>query len=292
MSYKAVVFQVMIASPGDVAKERQIIKEILQEWNYIHSYDKHIVLMPVGWETHSAPQMGERPQEIINKQILENSDLLVGVFWTRIGTPTGEAISGTVEEIEKHVSSGKPAMLYFSTAPVHPDSINQDQYDQVKNFKTKCRSEGLVGTYDSLSEFKEKFVRQLAITLNQNDYIKKNIKEHGNDKSVLRVGLKKENIISSRQTPIISKEAKTLIVEATQDKDGVIIRLHTFGGTTIQTNGKQLAEQGNSRSEAAWEAAIEELARQGLIQDRTKKGEVFFVTNEGYKIADDLIQTI
>ena len=163
MPYQAIIFQVMIASPGDVAKERQIIKEVLQEWNYIHSFDKHIALMPVGWETHSTPLMGERPQAIINKQILESSDLLIGVFWTRIGTPTGESVSGTVEEIEKHIASGKPAMLYFSTAPAHPDSIDPDQYNQVKEFKEKCLSGGLVEVYDSLSEFKEKLMRQLAI---------------------------------------------------------------------------------------------------------------------------------
>ncbi len=69
MAYQSVVFQVMIASPGDVAKERQIIKDVLNEWDYIHPLDKHIFLMPVGWETHSAPLMGERPQAIINKQI-------------------------------------------------------------------------------------------------------------------------------------------------------------------------------------------------------------------------------
>jgi hypothetical protein len=31
---------------------------------------------------------------------VESGDILMGVFWTRLGTPTGKAPSGTVEEIE------------------------------------------------------------------------------------------------------------------------------------------------------------------------------------------------
>ncbi len=291
MSYQATAFQFFIASPGDVAKERQIIKEVLTEWNYIHSSDKHIILMPIGWETHSAPLMGERPQAIINKQILESSDLLIGVFWTRIGTPTGQSVSGTVEEIEKHIASGKPTMLYFSNAPAHPDSIDSEQYANVKKFKTKCLSEGLVEIYDSLSEFKEKLVRQLAITLNQNDYIKTNIHSSGNNELATQSDMSSENITPKSQIPLLSNESKTLILEASQDKNGVVIRLHTFGGTTIQTNEKQFAEQGNARSEAAWNAAVDQLEEYGLIEDRAMKGEVFFITHEGYKVADLLMQT-
>ena len=118
MSYRAQAFNVMIASPGDVSSERSIIRESIYEWNVVHSQSRNIALLPVGWDSHSSPEMGKDPQEIINKQVLEKCDLLVGVFWTRIGTPTKEHPSGTVEEIEKHIKSGKPAMLYFSDQPV------------------------------------------------------------------------------------------------------------------------------------------------------------------------------
>ncbi len=90
--------------------------------------DRRTVLMPIGWETHSVPDTGDRPQAIINGQLLKGADLLVVMFWTRIGSPTGVAQSGTVEEIEEHIRTGKPAMIYFSSAPVRPDSIDNDQY--------------------------------------------------------------------------------------------------------------------------------------------------------------------
>ncbi|MDZ7597918.1 MAG: hypothetical protein U5J82_06450 [Desulfobacterales bacterium] len=79
---KRKVFNVMIASPGDVASERNIIREMLYEWNAAcDSAVREIVLLPVGWESHSSPEMGKRPQEIINHQILDKCDLLVVPFF-------------------------------------------------------------------------------------------------------------------------------------------------------------------------------------------------------------------
>jgi len=165
MPYDARVVKVMIASPGDVSTERQIVREVLNEWNCIHSEDRGLVLLPIGWETHSTPQMGDRPQAIINEQVLADCDLLVAIFWTRIGTPTGNAVSGTVEEIEEHLHAGKPAMLYFSSAPVRPDSVDEEQYRALKEFKQECFKLGLVEAYESLGEFRDKFSRQLSQTI-------------------------------------------------------------------------------------------------------------------------------
>ncbi len=77
MSYNAKVFNVMIASPGDVASERSIIRDVVYEWNAVHSKSRNIVLLPIGWESHSSPEMGGSPQDIINSQILDKCDFLV-----------------------------------------------------------------------------------------------------------------------------------------------------------------------------------------------------------------------
>ena len=64
--------------------------------------------------------MGERPQEIINRLVIKR-DILVAIFWTRLGSPTGVATSGTIEEIEKHLASKNPTMIYFSDTPLPND---------------------------------------------------------------------------------------------------------------------------------------------------------------------------
>jgi hypothetical protein len=165
MSFTATVINIMIACPSDVSLERKIVKDIVQEWNTINSEDKQIVLSPISWDTHSSPKMGERGQEIINKQVLEHCDLLVAIFRTRLGSPTGDYRSGTVEEIGKHVSSGKPAMIYFASVPVRLDSVDGKQYKALQDFKHECEQKGLIERYETISEFSKKFNRQLAHTI-------------------------------------------------------------------------------------------------------------------------------
>jgi len=276
MSYEAKVYNVMIASPGDVASERSIIRETIYEWNTVHSQLRKIVLLPVGWESHSTPEMGGRPQEIINNQLLDKCDLLVGVFWTRIGTSTGKHLSGTVEEIENHIKSNKPTMLYFSDQPARLDSVDQDQYEKLKEFKKSCQTRGLYQTYDSHSEFKEKFYHHLQIKLNEHTIFFSN-----NEPPV------KANIIQTNTLiPNLTNEARVLLKEASLDSHGTIIYFEHLGGTTIQTNGKNLIPNENPREIAIWKAAIEGLAINNLIEDQGYKGEVFQVTALGYQVAD------
>lgn len=161
----------MIASPGDVLEERDIIRSVIHDWNDIHAALSEVMLAPIGWETHASPELGARAQELINTRILKDCDLLVGVFWTRLGTPTGKASSGTVEEIEEHLAAGKPAMIYFSSRPATPQSIDPDQFSEVQAFKAKCEKRGLIETFDDATELKEKFGKHLSICLAKNVYL-------------------------------------------------------------------------------------------------------------------------
>lgn len=275
MSYSAKVFNVMIASPGDVASERSIIRDVIYEWNAVHSKSRNIVLLPIGWESHSSPEMGASPQEIINNQILDKCDLLIGVFWTRIGTPTNEYSSGTVEEIEKHIESGKPAMLYFSSQPVVMDTVDLAQTAKLKEFKESCKSRGLYESYDSHSDFKEKFYRHLQLKVNDHTLFKE-----------IDVDSVNEVFESKTQLPPLSSEARILLKEASLDPHGTILHVSYIGGTDIQTNGKNIIPSNERREVAKWEQALKELLNKGLIVAHGHKGEVFEVSNLGYQIAD------
>ena len=166
--YTANVVKVMIASPSDVDDERDIIRRVVQDWNAAHSELQGLVLMPVGWDTHATPEAGSRPQAIINKQLLATSDLLVAVFWTRIGSPTGAAISGTVEEITAHVERGRPAMIYFSARPIAPHHVDAKQFESLRRFRDRFKKQALVEEYEDVNQFKTTFTRQLAQTVNAN----------------------------------------------------------------------------------------------------------------------------
>ncbi|WP_295747824.1 hypothetical protein [Undibacterium sp.] len=165
MSFFAQVFRVLIASPSDVSIERDIAVRAIQDWNDLNALQRNLVLLPVRWETHSAPEYGKRPQEIINKQLVDDCDLLVGIFWTRLGSPTGNAESGTVEEIERIAQTGRPVMLYFSKAKQDLDKIEIDQLQKLRDFKNKTFPNALVESYADHVEFKEKLSKQLEIQL-------------------------------------------------------------------------------------------------------------------------------
>ncbi|MDC7231871.1 MAG: DUF4062 domain-containing protein [Spirochaetales bacterium] len=168
--YTANVYKVFIASPTDVADERDSILKILNDWNVINGEEKNKILQTMRWEQDTYPSMAHASQENINKQILETSDLVIGIFWTRIGTPTKEYESGSVEEIKKHISNGKPAMLYFSNTPVSPHEIEPDQYQKLTLFKEWCKNHSLFEEYNSIDDFKEKLSRQLSLLINKDLY--------------------------------------------------------------------------------------------------------------------------
>jgi hypothetical protein len=167
MGYNARVIEVLIASPGDVNRERELIAEAIYDWNCINSRERSVVLLPLRWETHAFPELGTAPQAAINRQVVDHCDMAVGVFWTRLGTPTSEAQSGTAEEIARVADTGKPVMLYFSRAKADLQSIDWDEYGRLRKFQTELSSKALIETYRSTSDFRQKFARQLAMRIQE-----------------------------------------------------------------------------------------------------------------------------
>lgn len=165
MSFPAQVFRILIASPSDVSEEREIAVRTIQEWNDLNAAERQLVLLPLRWETHSAPEYGKRPQEVINRQVVDHCDLLVGIFWTRVGSPTGVADSGTIEEIERVATEGKPVMLYFSQAKHDPDKLDLEQLAKLREFKKKTFPKALVENYAGVIEFKDKLAKHIEIQL-------------------------------------------------------------------------------------------------------------------------------
>lgn len=163
MPYDSRTYRVLIASPSDVQEERELVVRVIQEWNDLYSYTRKVVLLPVRWETHTAPEYGTRPQEAVNRAIVDNCDLLVGVFWTRIGTPTGAADSGTLEEISRVAKAGKPIMLYFSKVGMDPDKIDLAQLQRLQAFKQETYPNALTESFKSQIEFRDKFAKQIEL---------------------------------------------------------------------------------------------------------------------------------
>lgn len=169
--FYARVLQVLVTSPSDVPKT--IIENVIEsvnQWNKLNSAARNIYLKPVRWETDVYSTLGgEEPQQIINTQIVSKSDILIGVFWTRIGTPTDNYESGSVEEIERHIGKEKPAMLYFLKKKVPLELLNnvdaKQQYEKLEAFKSKWSRKGL---YKVINVNTNIVFNDLSLLLNDN----------------------------------------------------------------------------------------------------------------------------
>ncbi len=150
MPFMAETYRVLIASPSDLAEERSAAAQAVHDWNSLHSVAEGVVLLPVRWETHAMPTASTRPQEAINRQLVDHGDILIGMFWTRMGTATGVAESGTVEEIDAFVTAGRPALLYFSNRPVAPDKLDVQQLGRLQAFQAATFQNALTGTFASV----------------------------------------------------------------------------------------------------------------------------------------------
>jgi hypothetical protein len=167
MTFGATVARLLIASPTDTGTARQVIRQAAEDWNSLHAEETGVILLPLMWERDAVPEMGERPQLIINRQLVEVADLLVGTFWTRLGTPTGESESGTAEEIEECIAAGKPVLIYFSSEPVVLSSVNQDEYARLAAFREKLKAQGLFDEYRSEHELYRKVQAALTRTMRE-----------------------------------------------------------------------------------------------------------------------------
>lgn len=169
MSYNAKVYKVFIASPDDVQKEREIVRAVLMKWNAINAETKHIVLLPVGWDTHAAPETGRTAQEYINEEVLDKCDILIGIFWTKLGSPTKIAQSGTVEEILRHVAERKLAMLYFSSKEI-PNNVDLEQLKMIRDFKQEMRNKAFYGEFTNEYDLESKLYNHLELKISEGKF--------------------------------------------------------------------------------------------------------------------------
>ena len=148
MSFKAEVLRVLIASPSDVQSERDQIEKAIFNWNTVYAEDTQVVLLPTRWENVAPSYVGNDPQQILNENIVNKSDILIGVFWTKLGSPTANYPSGTLEEINQFIIQGKEVMVYFVDRQISIDAIDVDQIEKLKEFKKDYQGKGIYHKYD------------------------------------------------------------------------------------------------------------------------------------------------
>lgn len=152
--------RIFVASPSDVADERQLLESVVNELNLLWSEQLNITLDLIRWETHSFPSVSTDAQSVINEQIGDDFDIFVGILWTRFGTATPRAASGTLEEFERAYKRWKQdpnsirIMFYFKNSQISPDHLDGAQLTKVHEFRKTLPDNGvLYWTFDTPESF-------------------------------------------------------------------------------------------------------------------------------------------
>jgi len=181
--YIGEIIEVFVSSPVDVGNERKIVYNLIDEWNVINTRKRKQILRSITWEKDVYSAFGESAQEIINKQILDDADILIGIFNARLGTPTKDYNSGSVEEIIKHIEKNKPAMIYFSRAAIERETLDIEQLRKLDEFKNWCKDKAVYFEYTDMDNFTNMIRTQIGLLLNNNyfnSFTKKNDTEQNN----------------------------------------------------------------------------------------------------------------
>jgi uncharacterized protein len=176
--------QIFVASPGDVAKEKQALAEIVARLD--RNLASHLCLrLELKEWRQVAPGMG-RPEDVILDQLpVESWDLFIGILWLRFGTPSGTTRagenfdSGTEEEFRLAYQSWQQTQrprigFYRCMRPPKDPSVDTDQLGKVQaffeGFHAAGRTPGLVQDFRKTDDFAERVERDLsALLLNGHD---------------------------------------------------------------------------------------------------------------------------
>jgi hypothetical protein len=154
------LIRLFVACPGDILDEHSIIDRRIDEINRTSGRHLRFKVERLSWKKDTYGGMAEYAQAVINEQI--DYEIIVGIFWKRIGTTTPNFVSGTVEELENAFILKKKFLIYFSNVFTNPDTIDGKQLDAVHSYKGDLDAKGILyKPYDSIEYFGSLFTINL-----------------------------------------------------------------------------------------------------------------------------------
>ncbi len=271
------IYRVMIGSPSDIVDEIKAAKRIILEWSCLNAEAHNVVVLPLHWKENAYPGVGKHPQKMLDKQLVEKSDMLVCIFGSRIGTATDTSDSGSIEEIEEHIKAGKQVMIFFKKSTEDIYTIDKDQLDKLRQFREDYKGKALWIDYEDVREFEDLFQQKLVLFINAN-WLNADIDamEQEHDK---QVGF--------------SEEELQIFAHWAQDNTGTPYTHMTFMGnrTEIHLAYKYGVTLHTPQEKAQWEDFMERLCALDYIRlDNYDKYNhpLYKITAKGYEFGKSL----
>ena len=199
MAKKITVYDMLISCPSDVSEYVNLLESQVTKFNNFFGRTNDIIVRCRYWMRDTYSKLGESPQEIVNELIVDSSDMIVAVFWTRFGTATEQYGSGTEEEIERMLSMKKQVFLYFLDKPVPPSKLDNEQYAKLQQFMERHKSDGIYFIVPDENALSTKLRENMELYFNsiiRGPEMKKSVGK----KAVLWVDDRPENNVFERNT--------------------------------------------------------------------------------------------
>lgn len=152
-------YTVLISSPSDIRGYAHRVAEVLSEWSRTEGKRQGIAIEPLLWENNATPQMGDKAQGTINKELVSVCDMAVALFGTRLGTPVDGYPSGTVAEIQLVMQQGKPVSVFFSEEEVVPSKIEPEQLKRLQEYRQSLIE--LYGTFSNIIHLRKQIKQHI-----------------------------------------------------------------------------------------------------------------------------------
>lgn len=153
MSFEATVVDVLLGSAADTLGERDLVEDRINEWTAVHGRQQRLILRPIRWEA-AVPAYGDSPQSIINRDLVDECDAMIAVFRLRVG-------DGTLAEVERLHSLGKPVQMYFYAGD-WPSDVEAEALRRFREFRESVRPKALFAEYATEAELGEAVSRNIA----------------------------------------------------------------------------------------------------------------------------------
>lgn len=143
MAKKITVYDMLISCPSDVSQYVELLQKQVNKFNNYFGRMNDVIVRCKYWMEDTHSKIGERSQGVVNESIVDTSDMVAAVFWTRFGTDTGQYGSGTEEEIERMLKMEKQVFLYFLDKPISPAKFDHEQYSKLQQFMERHKNDGI-----------------------------------------------------------------------------------------------------------------------------------------------------
>jgi hypothetical protein len=157
--------RIVIVSPSDTSTEVASIRQAIEELNgFLPRWGT--TLEPWHWSTEAYPGFhAEGPQGHLDTlQRIDEADLVIGVFWQRLGTALPDGMTGTEHEmkraIEANAHTGKPAIWIYFSQRRSPPPESEDDLQQLRRLLTFRKEMEPLGLYRPLTRDVAKILRQ------------------------------------------------------------------------------------------------------------------------------------